>query len=91
MYIYIQTNKHWVCHPIFPQECSTISIGALSSLKVGLWYIYVYDSLAVSLLLLRKCIVYLSHDFRYKHLLYCYSVLNHTHYPQELDHTVKLR
>ena len=26
-----QTNKHWVCHPIFPQECSTISIGALSS------------------------------------------------------------
>ena len=30
-YIYIYTNKHWLCHPIFPQECSTISIGALSS------------------------------------------------------------
>ena len=38
IYIYIYTNKHWVCHPIFPQECSTISIGALSSNSI---YIYV--------------------------------------------------
>ena len=34
---------HWVCHPIFPQECLTILIGASSNKRSELAFVHLFD------------------------------------------------